>query len=240
MRRVTEREVLTRSDVAALVAEPVQGAAGVIVPPPGYWEVISDACRRNGVLLVADEVLTGGGRTGSFLASTQFGFEPDLLALAKGIGSGYPVAALAGRSSLLTGSVVETAAGFSSSFGGNQVGLAAAAATLDVIRCNDLPARARDLAAVMAEALAPLKAVPTVGDVRQLGLLCGIELVVDRQSRKPAPELARWVVGRAAERGVRVLLGGAVIRVAPPLVIGEDMLLAAVAELVRIIQDGRP
>jgi 4-aminobutyrate aminotransferase-like enzyme len=237
--RFTEREVLARKDVAALVAEPVQGAAGVIVPPPGYWELIADACRRNGVLLVADEVLTGGGRTGAFLASVQLGFEPDLVTLAKGISSGYPVAALAGRSSMLTGSVVETAAGFSSSFGGSQVGLAAAAATLEVIQRDNLPARARELGAVMAEALAPLKVVPTVGDVRQIGLLCGIELVVDRQSRRPAPDLAKWVVARAVERGVRVLFGGAVIRLAPPLVIGEDALRTAIAELVRVIEEAR-
>lgn len=232
--RLTVRHVLTRSDVAALVAEPVQGAAGVIVPPPGYWEILSEACNREGLLLLADEVVTGGGRAGAFLASELFGIEPDLVTLAKGIGSGYPVAVLAGRSNLMTGAQA-AAGGFSSTFGGSPVALAAAAATLDVLARENLLARVHQLADAMADALSPLAAIPVVGEVRQAGLLCGIELVRSRESREPAPEIAQRAVRHAATLGVRVIPGNHVIRLAPPFVIEEPTLREAIARLCRAI-----
>jgi 4-aminobutyrate aminotransferase/(S)-3-amino-2-methylpropionate transaminase len=233
--RLTVRQVLARPDVAALVAEPVQGAAGVIVPPPGYWEILTEACGRHGVLLVADEVITGGGRAGAFLASELFGLEPDLVTLAKGIGSGYPVAILAGRSGLLTDAATAAAGGFGSTFGGSPVPLAAAAATLEVLARDNLLGRVRELTGVMAEALGPLAALPAVGEIRQAGLLCGIEFVRDRESREPDPELAGRVVRRAAALGVRVIPGGHVIRLAPPFVIGEAVLRDAISRLGRAI-----
>jgi 4-aminobutyrate aminotransferase-like enzyme len=235
--RLTVRQVLERSDVAALVAEPVQGAAGVIVPPTGYWDIVSEGCARGGVLLVADEVLTGGGRTGAFLASETFGIEPDLVTLAKGIGSGYPVAALAARSSLLTDAVEARAGGFSATFAGSPVGLAAAAATLEVLARDDVIASVPDLAAVMADELRPLLGNPIVGEIRQVGLLCGIELVADRRTREPAPAAAAWVADRAARLGTRVAATDHVIRLAPPLVIDPDTLKEALARLRRAISE---
>ncbi|HEX4727172.1 MAG TPA: aminotransferase class III-fold pyridoxal phosphate-dependent enzyme, partial [Jatrophihabitans sp.] len=98
--RLTVAEVVSRPDVAALVAEPVPGSAGVLVPPPEYWPIVADGCHRNDVVLIADEVLTGGGRTGAFLAATVLGFEPDVVALAKGLASGYPVSAVAATAEL--------------------------------------------------------------------------------------------------------------------------------------------
>ncbi len=235
--RVTVREVLARADVAALVAEPVQGAAGVIVPPPGYWEILSEACRREGLLMVSDEVITGGGRAGTFLASEFFGIEPDLVTLAKGIGSGYPVAVLAGRAALLTGAAHVAVGGFASTFGGSPVALAAATATLEVIARDNLLTRVRDLARVMADALGPLAAIPVVGDIRQVGLLCGIEFVIDRETRQPAPELAGQVVRRAAALGVRIIPSGHVIRLAPPFVIDEATLRDAIGRLFQAINE---
>ncbi len=237
--RLTARQVIERPDVAALVAEPVQGAAGVIVPPEGYWELLTEACRREGVLIVADEVLTGGGRTGAFLASDLVGLRPDLVTLAKGIGSGYPVAALAGRSSVLTREACARAGGFSSTYAGSPVALSAASVTLEVIARDDLPGRALELSAVMDDALRPLEADPIVGEVRRIGLLCGVEIVSDRESRRRAPELADRVVARAADLGVRVIPGGNVIRLAPPLVIGADTLRDGVGLLRRAVEDVR-
>ncbi len=235
--RLTVRQVLERTDVAAFIAEPVQGAAGVIVPPPGYWEILTEACRRGGVLLVADEVLTGGGRTGAFLACDIYGIEPDLVTLAKGIGSGYPVAALAGRHAVLSEENCGAAGGFASTFAGSPVGLAAASATLEAITRDDLPARARELAIVMADALRPLAAEQAVGEIRQIGLLCGIEIVADRTTRRAAPELAAHIIRRAADLGVRVIPGGHVIRIAPPLNIDEETLRDALGRLGKAIRD---
>jgi 4-aminobutyrate aminotransferase/(S)-3-amino-2-methylpropionate transaminase len=235
--RLTARQVLERDDVAAFIAEPVQGAAGVIVPPPGYWEILTGACRRSGVLLVADEVLTGGGRTGAFLACDIYGIEPDLVTLAKGIGSGYPVAALAGRHGVLSEANCAAAGGLASTFAGSPVGLAAASATLEAISRDDLPARARELASVMSDALHPLAAEPTVGDIRQIGLLCGIEIVADRTTRRPAPERAAHIIQRAADLDVRVIPGGHVIRIAPPLIIDEATLRDALGRLGQAIRD---
>jgi 4-aminobutyrate aminotransferase/(S)-3-amino-2-methylpropionate transaminase len=234
--RLTVREVVARADVAALVAEPVQGAAGVIVPPDGYWEIVADGCRRAGVLLVADEVLTGGGRTGRFLAAERFGFEPDVVTLAKGIGSGYPVSAVAARDALATPATWAAAGGESTTFAGSAVPLAAAAATLETLAAGVLD-RVDPLAAVLADGLAALGASPVVGEIRQVGLLAAIELVADRHSRTPAPELAGRVVARAAEFGVRVLPGGHVLRLAPPFVIGADLLADGVRRLNRAVRE---
>jgi 4-aminobutyrate aminotransferase-like enzyme len=235
--RLTARQVLAKPDVAALVAEPVQGAAGVIVPPPGYWEIVGDACRRHGVLLVADEVLTGGGRTGEFLASSAFGLEPDLVTLAKGLGSGYPVAVLAGRPELMTVEAWQAAGGFSSTFGGNPVGLAAAGATLRVLERDDLISRVRELTGVLAEELSRLAGSPLVGETRQAGLLAAVELVTDRGSRQPATGIAERVVARAADLGVRLAPGGHVLRLAPPFVIDPDLLRHAVRRLAQAIAE---
>lgn len=237
--RLTARQVIERPDVGALVAEPVQGAAGVIVPPDGYWEVVTEACRREGVLVVADEVLTGGGRTGAFLAGDLVGLRPDLVTLAKGIGSGYPVAALAGRPDVLTDETCARAGGFSSTFAGGPVGLAAAAATLEVIARDRLPDRAAELSGVLAAALEPLAHDPVVGEVRRLGLLCGVEIVSDRDSRRKAPELAGRIVARAAELGVRTIPGGNVIRLAPPLVIEPGPLADGIGRLRQAVDDVR-
>ncbi|HTZ45545.1 MAG TPA: aminotransferase class III-fold pyridoxal phosphate-dependent enzyme [Jatrophihabitans sp.] len=235
--RLTVSQCLAKPDVAALVAEPVQGAAGVIVPPPGYWEILGEACQRYGVLLVADEVLTGGGRTGPFLASELFGLRPDLVTLAKGIGSGYPVSALAGPARLLDAPTFGRAGGSSSSFGGNAIGLAAAAATLHTLAADAVLDRVPELAGTLAEGLAPLAGLSQVGEVRQAGLLAGIEFVRDPASRAADPELAAAVARRAAALGVRVLPGGTVLRVAPPLVIEPAELTAGLALLVRATRE---
>lgn len=219
------RHIATKPNVSALVFEPVLGAAGVIVPPPGYWDKIADACRDHGVLLVADEVLTGGGRTGEFLACTGLGVEPDLVLLAKGLASGFPFAVLAGRSDVLRRPEAERAGSTASTFGGNPLGVAAALATLTVIGRDGLVERAAELAASMREGLARLwERHPMIGDVRGAGLLFGLEFVRDRDSRQPAPELAAAVYRTALDLGLRVAFGGNVVRLAPPFTLSGDEL----------------
>ncbi|NUT37136.1 MAG: aminotransferase class III-fold pyridoxal phosphate-dependent enzyme [Hamadaea sp.] len=230
------RHVATKDQVSALVFEPVLGAAGVIVPPPGYWEKIAQACRDNGVLLVADEVLTGGGRTGSFLASTRFGVEPDLVLLAKGMASGFPFAVLAGRADILRSTAATAAGSTASTFAGNPLGIAAALATLTVLRRDALIARAAVLATALAAGLADLAdRHPLIGDVRGAGLLFGLEFVHDRGTREPAPDLARAVYRAALDAGLRVAYGGHILRLAPPFTLTDDELADGLDRLDRAL-----
>jgi 4-aminobutyrate aminotransferase-like enzyme len=230
------RQVATKDTVSALVFEPVLGAAGIIVPPPGYWEMITEACKASGVLLVADEVLTGGGRTGSFLASTLVGADPDLVALSKGLASGFPIGVLAGRADLLGADSWQLAGSYSSTYGGNPLGLTAARATIEIIAREDLLARVRRLGALVDTCLAAmLERYQVIGDVRGVGLLHGLEFVTDRESRRPAPAIAEAVHRRALDLGVRTALGGSVLRLAPPFTIEEPLLQAALVQLDRAI-----
>ncbi|MEV7196062.1 aminotransferase class III-fold pyridoxal phosphate-dependent enzyme [Streptomyces sp. NPDC093510] len=222
---LVRKHIAEKPNVAALVFEPVQGAAGVVVPPPGYWERIAEACRANGVLLVADEVLTGGGRTGAFLACELLGIEPDLVLLSKGMANGFPFAVLAGRAELLRSPEAATAGSYASTYASNPLGIAAAHATLRVIDRDGLTERAARLGELLGERLAALHArFDRLGDVRGLGLLYGLEFVTDRESRTPAPELARAVHSAALDLGLRTALGGHIIRLAPPFTLDEAQL----------------
>ncbi|MFK4070658.1 aspartate aminotransferase family protein [Streptomyces sp. NPDC029674] len=222
---LVRKHIAEKPNVAALVFEPVQGAAGVVVPPPGYWERIAEACRANGVLLVADEVLTGGGRTGAFLACELLGIEPDLVMLSKGMANGFPFAVLAGRAELLRSPEAATAGSYASTYASNPLGIAAADATLRVIERDGLTERAAALGELLGERLAALHArFDRLGDVRGVGLLYGLEFVTDRESRTPDPDLARAVHTTALDLGLRTALGGHIIRLAPPFTIDEAQL----------------
>ncbi|WP_050502360.1 aspartate aminotransferase family protein [Streptomyces monomycini] len=222
---LVRKHIADKPNVSALVFEPVLGAAGVVVPPPGYWAQITEACQANGVLLVADEVLTGGGRTGTFLASEQFGIEPDLVTLSKGLASGFPFAVLAGRAELLHQPAASVPGAYSATYGGNPLGIAAARATLEVVERDRLVERVRVLGDQLHDRLSALPArFENLGDVRGLGLLYGLEFVTDRESRRPAPHIARAVYARALDLGLRVALGGHILRLAPPFTIDEPLL----------------
>ena len=222
---LVRRHIADKPNTSALVFEPVLGAAGVIVPPPGYWESVSEACRDNGVLLVADEVLTGGGRTGTFLASERFGVEPDLVALSKGTANGFPFAVLAGRHDLLHHPSAAAPGAYASTYAGNPLGIAAARATLEVIERDQLIERVDRLGELLGERLGKLhERFDELGDVRGVGLLWGLEFVTDGTSRTPAPELARAVYATALDLGLRVALGGHILRLAPPFTIEERLL----------------
>ncbi|MET7286402.1 aminotransferase class III-fold pyridoxal phosphate-dependent enzyme [Streptomyces sp. NPDC005573] len=234
---LVRRHIAEKSNVSALVFEPVLGAAGVIVPPPGYWEQIADSCREHGVLLVADEVLTGGGRTGTFLASERFGIQPDLVTLSKGMASGFPFAALAGRSDVLRHPHASRAGSTASTYAGNPLAIAAAKATLEVVRRDTLIQRVDVLGALLDERLAELQATYEVlGDVRGIGLLHGLEFVRDRTTREPAPEVAHAVYQAALDLGLRTSVGGHIIRLAPPFTIDRALLEEGIALLGRALE----
>ncbi len=223
--------------MSALVFEPVLGAAGVVVPPPGYWEQITDSARDNGVLLVADEVLTGGGRTGTFLAGEQFGIQPDLVTLSKGMASGFPFAVLAGRDDVLHNPRAARAGSTASTYANNPLGIAAAKATLQVVARDTLVDKVRTLGALLDDRLAELKTrFDVLGDVRGLGLLHGLEFVRSRESREPAPEIARAVYLAALDLGLRTSIGGHIIRLAPPFTIDRNLLEEGIALLGRALE----
>ncbi len=230
------------AETCAVVVEPlVQGAAGIITAPPGFLAGVERLCRRHGVLLVCDEVATGFGRTGTMFACEQEGVEPDFLCLAKGISAGYlPLAA-----TLATEAVYAAFRGpypahrtffHGHSYTGNPLACAAALASLEVFAARQtlagLPAKIERLRAGLADRVAPL---PAVGEIRQRGLMVGIELVADRATRAPfdpARRVGRRVILEARRRGVVLRPLGDVLVLMPPLAIAPeelDLLVAVTA-----------
>jgi adenosylmethionine-8-amino-7-oxononanoate aminotransferase len=218
--------------VAAFVAEPVAGAAlGACVPPDDYWPAVAEVCRRHGVLVVADEVMTGFGRTGRWFASEHFGLRPDLLTLAKGAASGYWPLGLAVASGEVAATLREGGFTHGFTYSHHVVGAAAGRAVLAHLRDHDLVGAARERGTQLAEALrSALGDHPHVGDVRGLGLLRGVELVADRGTRAPFPRAERvveQVVAAARRRGVLLYSStgcadgtdGDLVLLGPPLVI---------------------
>jgi 4-aminobutyrate aminotransferase len=212
-------------EVAAVIVEPVQGEGGYVVPHPGFLKRLREVTREHGILLIADEVQCGMGRTGRFFASEHFGLEPDIVTLAKGIASGMPLGALVARDDVMQWND----GGHGSTFGGNPVSVAAALATFRLLE-GGLVDNARDVGSFLKTRLAErLAAVPVVGDVRGLGLMIGVEIVADKATRAPAPELREKILEEAFRRGLLLLgCGKSTIRLSPPLVVDrEDAAIAA-------------
>jgi len=209
---------LDPADVAAMVVEPIQGEGGYIVPPKDYLVALRELCDRHGILLVADEVQTGVGRTGRMFACDHAEVEPDILLTAKGLGSGMPIGAIVAREEVDTW---ESGA-HGSTFGGNPVCCAAALATLDLVEGELVENAARMGQKLLEGSCALAERHPVIGDVRGLGLLVGLELVDDRDTRIPAHNLVGEIVQRAFRKGLLLLdAGESVIRLLPPLIVDE-------------------
>lgn len=234
-------------EVAAFIVEPVSGSSVPgLVPPPGYFELIRDICDRYEVLLIADEVLCGTGRTGRNVAMEHWGVLPDLLVTGKGLSSGYsPLGAVVARSHIYR-AIAEGPGYFEHGFtySGNPVSCAVGLAVLQYIREHDLVERAAQMGKYLLSRLNEvLGDLPIVGDIDGLGLLAGVELVSDRASRAPFPaerNLSQRIVARAFEKGVIILPGsggqadgvnGDRIEIAPPLVIERTEIDLAVEVL---------
>ena len=172
---VIEKELFTRQldpqDVAAIFVEPVQGEGGYIVPPPGYLRGLREMCDRYGILLVADEVQCGVGRTGKMFACEHEGIEPDILLTAKGLGSGMPIGAIVAKDSVTTWQT----GSHGSTFGGNPVCCAAALATLDVVEGGLMANAVRMGDRLISAARRLMDKHPCIGDVRGQGLMVGVE-----------------------------------------------------------------
>jgi len=236
--RFLEEQTLTHlvspDEVAAIVFEPVQGEGGYIVPPVEFVQGLARITKRHGILLIADEVQTGLGRTGKMFAVEHFGIQPDILVLAKGIASGLPMGLTVAREAIMDW----PAGSHSNTFGGNPVASAAALATLKLIR-NGLTENA---AAVGAHFLDGIRALAArheiVGDVRGLGLMIGIELVRDRRTKERAVEERDALVMASFRRGLLVLGAGQnTIRLCPPLVLTNEQADTAVRILDAALTD---
>lgn len=246
-----EEELLRQGPetVAALVIEPIGGSStGAAVPAPGYLARIADTCRRHGVLLIADEVLTGMGRTGKWLAGDHFDLAPDILVLGKGLNGGaLPLSAV-----LASREIVDTLARGSGAFNHAQTYshtpsiCAAGLATMRILKNERLVERVAALAPSFFAALEPLREAPLVGDIRGRGLLAAVELVANRSTKRPFPRAARIaeeVTARAFAEGLIVWpnvghvdgTNGDLVMLAPPFVIEEEEIRELAARLGRAL-----
>jgi len=223
-------------EAAVMIAEPILGVGGVIVPPDAYWAKVQAICKRHRITLVMDEVFAGFGRTGSDFAHQHYGLEPDIMTFAKAIGGGVPLGGFIATEAL--GTAFEPGDHFTTYGAKNQIGIAAGHAVLDVLRDEALKDNARERG---AELLAGLEAIrsryPVIGDVRGRGLMIGIE-IVRGADRTPAPDLAKTLEKEVLKRGALISTTGAngnVLRITPPLVITAGQVeraLAIIAESV--------
>ena len=233
-RRAEELETLILAEgpdtVAAFFAEPVMGAGGVIVPPAGYFEKIQAVLKKYDVLLVADEVITGFGRTGNMFGCDTFGIRPDMMTVAKGLSSGYlPISAL-----IVAGHVYEPIKaqsgeigvfGHGLTYGGHPVPAAVALETLKIYAERDIVAHVRRVSPVLQEGLRALQQHPLGGEGRGLGLIGAVELVADKDSKTafdPKLAVGARVVAKAQAQGVILRAMGDAVAFAPPLIISED------------------
>ncbi|HUN31611.1 MAG TPA: 4-aminobutyrate--2-oxoglutarate transaminase [Trebonia sp.] len=222
-------------NVAAVVAEPVLGEGGFIVPAPGFLPMVAGFCKANGIVFVADEVQAGIARTGTWFASEHEGIVPDLVCSAKALGGGLPIAAVTGRAEIMNAA---PAGGIGGTYAGNPVACAAALGALETIEAEGLVDRAARIGEHVLPQLRALAAQhPVIGDVRGRGAMLAIELVRPGGD-EPAPEIAAAIARHCHAHGVLVLTCGTygnVIRLLPPLVIGFDLLDDALAVLAEAV-----
>jgi 4-aminobutyrate aminotransferase len=228
------KTIAPADETAAIVVEPVQGEGGYIVPPQKFFDELARVAEQNGILLIFDEVQSGMGRTGKMWAANHFDAVPDIFAVAKGIASGLPLGATVARKDLMTWPPGSHA----STFGGNPVACAAALTTIALLQ-EELVENAARMGAYLMDRMRDWPArFPIVGEVRGLGLMIGIELVRNQQTKERAPELRDRVVDRAFERGLLILgAGDNTLRLSPPLVITRDQCDFALETLTECLRE---
>jgi len=210
--------------VAAIIAEPLQGEGGFIVPPPGYFKKIKAICEKHGILLIMDEIQAGMGRTGKLFASEHFDVTPDIILTGKSLGAGLPLAGVTGRAELMDAPHV---GGLGGTYGGNPIACKAGLAVLNLLQGGILEKAVQLGEKLRAHIQNLQEQYEIIGDVRGLGPMIGMELVKNRQSKEPAGDEAGELVKRCYERGLIIIRCGPyhnVIRILVPLVITDDQL----------------
>jgi 4-aminobutyrate aminotransferase len=219
------QKYMPAEDVAAILFEPIQGEGGYVVPPPEYFQRLKKLADKYGLLTIDDEVQSGIGRTGKWFAIEHWNVEPDIICTAKALASGMPIGATIADAKIMDW----TGGSHASTFGGNPLSCAAAAVVIEVVKEEKLLENANKQGAYALKRLGELKEQSKiVGDVRGKGLMIGVELVEDKESKKPAAHKAAKVIMRAWKRGVAtVTCGASTIRIVPPLTIQREMLETA-------------
>jgi 4-aminobutyrate aminotransferase len=208
------------SEVAAILVEPIQGEGGYLVPPDGFLAGLRSLCERHGILLIFDEVQSGIGRTGKMFAAEHWGVRPDIMTLAKGLGSGLPIGLVVAKKTIME---KWKRGAHGNTYGGNPLCCAAALATLDLVQ-REYAANAAQVGAYFQARLRDLqKEFECIGDVRGKGLMIGAELITDRASRKPAAALCQRLLTRAYHNGLILLsCGTSTVRFIPPLMVSRE------------------
>ncbi len=233
------KRIAAQEDIAALIVEPILGEGGFVTPPPEFFSILLDICRKHGIVFIADEVQSGFGRTGKMFACEHYGIEPDICVTAKSLGGGLPLAAVTGRADIMDAPGV---GGLGGTFAGNPLACAAANAVLDAFAGGDLLDRANLIGERFEKrARTWTDRFELIGDIRGLGAMRALELVKSRDTREPAPEETKKVAQYCYEHGLITITAGTygnVIRLLMPLTIGNeelqeglDVLEAAVASV---------
>jgi 4-aminobutyrate aminotransferase/(S)-3-amino-2-methylpropionate transaminase len=230
----TFKRVVAAESVAAVIVEPVLGEGGFVTPPPEFFPTLAAICRKHGILIIADEVQSGIARTGSMFACERLGLDPDLVAIAKSISGGLPLAAVTGRADIMDG---PTSGQLGGTFGGNPAACEAALAVLDVIEKENLCARASILGERFRKRAAKWQSQwELIGEVRGLGAMQALELVRSRETRQPADEETKLIAQYCYEHGLILITAGSygnVIRLLMPLVITD----AQMDEALDVLED---
>jgi 4-aminobutyrate aminotransferase / (S)-3-amino-2-methylpropionate transaminase / 5-aminovalerate transaminase len=214
-------------NIAAVVMESYLGSGGCVVPPKRFVQGIRDLCNEHNIVFIVDEVQAGFGRTGKMFGYEHYGVTPDIVCIAKGLSAGVPTSAIVANEELMNALPPGAA---TSTYGGNPLSCAAALAVIDVIEEEGLVQRAETLGQVLAKRLKEMEhKYPFLGDGRSIGLVTGLEIVEDPDTRIPSPPLANAIVNEAISRGLALIsptgLYGNVIRMMPPLVISEELMI---------------
>ena len=234
LRMLFERNV-PPSEVAAVLVEPLQGEGGYIVPPPGFLASLRELCDEHGILLIFDEVQSGVGRTGRMFACEHDGVAPDIMTLAKGLGSGLPIGAVVARKRVMEH---WKRGAHGNTYGGNPIACAAANATLDLV-AGGYAANAADVGGYFMDRLHELaRDYPCIGEVRGRGLMVGMELIEPGPEKKPAPVLCEAVITRAYHNGLLLLsCGVSTVRFMPPLCLKREEVDEAMVYLKKALDE---
>ncbi len=232
------RTLLSPDDVAGILLEPIQGEGGYIVPPPNFILRLRELCDRYGIMLIADEIQSGVGRTGKWWAIDHENVEPDIVCFAKGVGSGMPIGGIIARKEAM----VWGPGSHGSTYGGNPVTAAAALATLNVIEEEGLAQRAKESGEAIMDALVEMQGRhASIGDLRGRGLMIGIEFIKDRQTKERAFELRNAIIEEAFSRGLLLIPCGAnSVRMTPALNVPQNLIEEALQIFADVLVEVEP